>query len=91
MADVILKVKVLLGFKDSATKEPCAVGDVLDMTPDRYAQAVASLARWPGKFLEVVGTADGAEETPVQEAPAATPAEPEAGPEAPKSRGKKRE
>lgn len=87
MADVILKVKVLLGFKDSATKEMCAAGDVLDMTPDRYAQAVASLARWPGKFLEVVGTADGAEETPVQETPTGTPTEPEA----PKSRGKKKE
>lgn len=82
MADVILKVKVLLGFKDSETQEQRSPDDVLDMTPDRYAQAVASLSRWPGKFLEVIEAASEGVQPPAVDAQE---------PPEPKGRAKKKE
>ncbi len=92
MAEVILKVKVMQGYKDAETQEWREPNDVLDMTPDRYAEAVASLARWPGKFLEVIAAtgadvqapADTPPEPPAKEPdPPTPPAEPAAAPEPP--------
>lgn len=73
MADVILKVKVLQDFKDTETGEPRSPDDVLDMTPDRYAEAVARLARWPGKFLEVIAATGADVQTPAPQPPMSNP------------------
>lgn len=77
MHDITLEVQVIQGFKDAETQEQKEPGDVLEMTPERYAEAVANLSKWPGKFLEVIGATD-LSGTTEPKTPIAPPKEPEA-------------
>lgn len=48
-----MKVNVLKEFKDTHTGKLVKHGEI-EMTPERYEEAVANLSKWDGPFLEAV-------------------------------------